>query len=150
MEVPFARFAVDPGKRFLQPGNEVIALRLVAVAPAALDALGPGEQRELRLGDAARRLEQPQRPRAGLPELARVPFARLDAPPGVLGPVVGLCREAADRVAAQARAQPLDEPRPVLLLGGRIAEHGGTALPERREIARFERERFDRSRQCKR
>src|SRR6266571_3174827 len=97
MQVPFARFAIDPGKRFLQPGDEVIAPRLVAVPPAALDALGPGEQRELRLGDAARRLEQPQRPRAGLPELARVPFARLDAPPGVLGPVVGLHREAADR-----------------------------------------------------
>src|SRR3954470_16470525 len=98
MQVPFASFTKDPAERAaLELGDEIVALRLVAVPPAALDALRAGEQRELHRAQPARRLEQPQRPRARLAELARIPFARLDAPPGVLGAVVGLGGEAADR-----------------------------------------------------
>src|SRR5882672_12474558 len=135
MQGPFAAFAADPGGGVArQPGDEVIALRFVAVPPAALDAFRPGEQRELRLGQAARLFQEPQRPRARQPELARIPFARLDAPPSVLGPVIGLRGEPADSRAAQADAQALEQPRPILLLASRIAEQAAAARPERREI----------------
>src|SRR5262245_31908064 len=111
MQIPFAGFAVDPGHRLLfQLRNEVVALRLVAVPPARLDALGTGEQRELAVAQPARRLQQPQRARAGLPELARLPFARLDAAPGELGAVVRIEREAVHGAVPEARLEALEEP----------------------------------------
>src|SRR5260221_3471335 len=144
MQGPLAAFAADPaGGVIRQPGDEVVALRLVAVPPAALDALRPGEQREFRLHQAARLFQQPQRPCARLPELARIPFAGLDPAPGMLGPMIGLRGEAADRFAAEADTQALDQPRPVFLFAGRIAEQAAAAPPERRKIAGVQLDRLD-------
>src|SRR5260221_14668722 len=123
MQAPMTVLAVNPAAGIVrQPGDKVIALRLVAVPPAALDALRPGKEREVRFEQAARLLQQPQRPRPRLPELARIPFAGLDPAPGMLGPMLGLRGEAADRLAAEADAQALDQPRPVFLFAGQIAE----------------------------
>src|SRR5258706_8271746 len=139
MQGPCTVFAVDPaGGVVRQPGDEVVALRLVAVPPAALDALQPGEQREFRLGQAARLLQEPQRPRTRLPELARIPFAGLDPAPGMLGPVIGLRGEAADRLAAEADAQALEQPCPIFVFARRIAEQAAAARPKRREIGRMQ------------
>src|SRR5258706_5229860 len=133
MQIPFACCAIDPAQSgFPEPGDEVVALCLVAVPPAALDALGPDQQREAALAQPAR-LEQPRRPRPGVAELARLPVPRRDAPPGVFGPVVRVEREAVDRLAPEARLQPLDEPRPVLGLGHRVAEQAAAAPGERLE-----------------
>ena len=77
--------------------------------------------------------EQPQRPGPGRRAFARVPFAGLDAPPGVLGTVIGVRGEAAHRFVAEARAQPLDEPRPVFGFAGRDRR---TARRSRRAAAR--------------
>src|SRR6185503_19888658 len=144
MQGPFAAFAVDPGGGVArQPGDEVSALRFVAVPPAALDAFLPGEQREFRLGQAARLFQQPQRSRARQQELALIPFARLNAPPGMLGPVIGLRGEPADCRATQADSQALEQPRPVFLLASRIAEQAAAARPERREIGCAQLDRLD-------
>jgi hypothetical protein len=43
----------------------------------------------------------------------------------------------------QARAQPLDQARPALGFGGRVAEHADAPAVQRHEIARFETDRFD-------
>src|SRR3970040_1756991 len=125
MQVPLPGFTVDPGEGLLsQLRDEVITPGIVAVPPAALDALGPGEQREPGFGQPAR-LEEPCRPRAGLPELVRIPVSRRDAAPGVFRAVVGAGGEAVDRLAAEARLQPLAEPRPVFGLSRGVAEHAG-------------------------
>src|SRR6185503_16893164 len=108
MQPPFALFPVDPRERISEPGDEVVAPRLVAVPPAALDALGAGEQSQLPLVHGMGRIQQPCRPRPGLDELARVPVAGVDAPPGVLGTVVGYAGDAVHRLAPEARLQPLD------------------------------------------
>src|SRR5690242_18514654 len=113
MHEPSFLVAVDPEERaFRGAGHEVVALRVVAVPPARLDAFRAGEQLEVLLRGPPRRIEQPERPRARLDELARIPFAGLDAPPGVFGPMVGLRREAVDRRIAEPALQPLDELRP--------------------------------------
>src|SRR6185295_6542964 len=144
MQGPFAAFAEDPRQGIIrQPGDEVVAFRLVAVPPAALDALGAAEQGEFALGEAARFLEQPQRSRARLAEFARIPFAGLDPPPGMLGPVVGLRRQAADRFRAEAHAQALDQARPVLLVGRRIAEQSPALRPEWFETRCMQLDRLD-------
>src|SRR5262245_59327402 len=123
MQGPFAALAADPGDGFVaETRDEVVALRLVAVPPAAFDAFRAAEQREFRLGEPAALFEQPERPRARLPVFAGVPFAGLDAPPGVFRAVVGLRGETADRFGAEAHPQALDEPRPVFLLRGSVAE----------------------------
>src|SRR5690242_20249540 len=122
MQVPLALFAIDPGERGFEPGDEIVAPGLVAVPPAAFDALGPGGELERIRREAARRLEQPGRPRTGLAEFARVPVAGLDASPGVLGTMIGHRRHAVDRVAPQAALQPLEQLRPALVLRGWIAE----------------------------
>src|SRR5947199_2113294 len=100
MQEPVVLFAVDPGERALAARDEVVALRLVAVPPAALDALRAGKQMEVLVVDLPGRIHEPNRARAGLAELARVPLTGLDAPPRVLGTVVGLRREAVDRLGA--------------------------------------------------
>src|SRR5256885_12980142 len=124
MHVPAVVFAVDPDHgRVVRARDEVIALRLVAVPPSRLDALGTGEELEFLFADAPRRLEQPERPRPRLPELARIPFPKLDAAPGVFGTMVGLRRQPMDRPSAEPPLQPLCELRPVFLVGARIAEH---------------------------
>ena len=60
------------------------------------------------------RLEQPRRARPRRLEFARIPLAGLDAPPGMLRAVIGLRGEAAHRLVAQARAQPLEPGAPSL------------------------------------
>src|SRR5687768_11799228 len=130
MQVPFAAFAVDPAQRDgmetrrvsrSELGDEVVALRVVAVPPAALDALRPGEQAEAALLQLPR-LQQPQRARPGRVELARIPFAGLDALPGMLGAMVGIGGEPVHAFVPEALAQPLEQPRPVFGVRRRVAE----------------------------
>src|SRR5688500_10778818 len=118
MQVPFTAFAVDPSERDgmetrrvsrSKLGNEVVALRVVAVPPAAFDALRPGKQAEAPLLQLSR-FQQPQRARPRRLELARIPFARLDALPGMLGTMVGIGGEPADAFVPEALAQPLEQP----------------------------------------
>src|SRR3981189_1461302 len=124
MQEPCAGFAVNPAQgRIGKAGDEVVAPRLVAVPPAALDALGAGEQLQIVFAHRARRLEQPKRTRAWMPELARIPFAGLDAPPAVFRTMIRMSRQAVDRVGAEARLQPLGETRPALVTGERAAAH---------------------------
>src|SRR5438552_17422936 len=120
MQEPCAGFAVNPAQgRIGKAGDEVVAPRVVAVPPAALDALRAGEQLQIVFAHRARRLEQPQRARAGVPELARIPFAGLDAPPAVFRTMIRMSRQAVDRVGAEARLQPLGETLPAFVLGER-------------------------------
>src|SRR5688500_15807817 len=113
MQEPFAGFAVDPRLGLVrQACDEVVAARFVAIPPARLDALGPCKQDEFTFIQFLR-FEQPQRARPRWTELVRVPFTRLDAPPGMLGAMVGMRGEAADGRVPQARAQPLEQARPV-------------------------------------
>jgi hypothetical protein len=83
----------------------------------------------------------------GVLPFARIPLAGLDTPPGVLGAMVGQHGEAAHGLVAQARAQPLEQPRPVFRLAGCVAEHAAAAAGQRREIAGFETHRLHRLRQ---
>src|SRR5258706_8616145 len=99
---------------------------------------------EILIIDFSRRIDEPNRRWTRLAELARVPLAGLDAPPRVLGAVVGLRGEAVDRLGAEPRLQPLGEARPVFAVGVRIAEHRPAALAERGEIAGLEANRLDR------
>src|ERR1051325_5239063 len=140
MQPPLAVFPVDPGERFAEPGDEVVAPRLVAVPPAALDPLRAGRKLHLRLLYRERLMQEPCRPGPRRGELARIPVAGLDAPPGVLGTVVGHAADAVHRFAARAPLQPLDEPCPVLGLGGSVAEQAPARRRERREILRLERD----------
>src|SRR6188508_3256099 len=143
MQVPFTRLAVDPRERGIrQARHEVVALRVVAVPPARLDALRAGERRKFAFAQFFFFFQQPQRARSWRAKFARVPFARLDAAPGMLGAVIGLGGEAADRVVAKARAQPLGEARPAFGLGGAVAEHAGALSRERGEIPGFEPDRL--------
>src|SRR5438094_7978142 len=140
MGIPGALFSIDPGERAAQLGDEVVAARLVAVPPAAGDALGARDEHELGFANAPWRGEQPRRPRPGLHEIVRVPIARLDPPPGIFRPTVRKRRHAIDGIAAKARLQPLDELRPLLRLGGAVAEKAAAGHAERREIASIERD----------
>src|SRR6185369_850569 len=144
MQEPVARFAVDPDERRFGTRDEVVALRLVAVPPAALDALGAGKQIQILIVNFSWRIKQPKRARAGLAELARIPVSRLHAPPRIFGTMIGLRGEPVDRLRAQARLQALEEARPVLARGLRIAEHGEAALVQRREIPRLQANGLDR------
>src|SRR5690349_15328527 len=144
MQVPLAGLAVDPGRRNVPFGDEVVALRVVAVPPARLDALGAREQLEFILAEAARILEEPERARPGLDEFARLPFARLDAAPGQLGAMVRISRKAVHRAAAEAHLEPLQQPRPVLGLGQPVAEHARAASWQGHEIPGLEADRLDR------
>src|SRR5512145_1197546 len=89
MQVPFvgraaASFPVDPGERAVgQPGDEVIAPRVIAVPPARLDALRTSERSEFAFFQLFR-FKKPNWARAGSRIRSRIPFAGLDAPPGVL------------------------------------------------------------------
>src|ERR671919_1906935 len=131
MQIPFPSFSVDPAKRSVrQAGDEVIALGVVAVPPSRFDPFRADERRESADVDFFR-LEKPQRPRTRGRRFARVPFAGLDAAPGVFGPVLGLGSETEYRLVAQARAQPLEEARPVLAVAASVAEHGGARAGER-------------------
>src|ERR671918_362263 len=105
MQVPLPFFAVDPAERATrQPGDEIVAPGVVAIPPAGLDAFRAGERHELALLQPLG-LEKPYGPWPRRTELARIPLARLDAPPGVLGTMVGLRGEPMHRVVAQARTQ---------------------------------------------
>ena len=84
---------------------------------------GPASSPNSALARAVAAAPAATRPRPRLHEFVRIPFARLDAPPGVLRAMVGMGGEAVDRLAAEARLQPLEEPRPVLGFGARVAEH---------------------------
>src|SRR5712664_2693668 len=72
-----------------------------------------------------------------MPELPRIPFAWLDAPPAVFGTMIRMGRQAVDRAVAETRMQPLGETLPTLVLGERIAEHacGGEKSPALSPIA---------------
>src|SRR5688572_5360455 len=140
MQVPFAGFAVDPAEGLAQPGDEIIAARLVAIPPARFDALRPRQQSEFGFLYFSG-FDKPKRARARLYKLARVPIAGLDAPPGELGPVVRLGGEPVHRRVAEARAQPLDELHPVLGIGPGIAEQAAAALVQRREIGGLQADR---------
>src|SRR5437879_3306643 len=146
MQEPCAGFAVNPAQgRIGKADDEVVAPRLVAVPPAALDALGAGEQLQIVFAHRARRLEQPQRARAWMPELPRIPFAGLDAPPAVFRTMIRMSRQTVDRVGAEARLQPLGETAPAFVLGERVAEHPCSARVQRRKIAGLEPDRFHRA-----
>src|SRR5436853_4510822 len=80
-----------------------------------------------------------------MPELARIPFAGLDAPPAVFRTMIRMSRQAVDRVAAEARLQPLGETPPAFVLGERVAEHPCSARVQRRKIADLEPDRFHRA-----
>src|SRR5690349_10925362 len=134
MQVPVAVFAIDPRQRSgREPRHEVVALRLVAVPPAALDALRSGEQLETFRLQTPRRGEQPGRARPGRAELVRIPVAGLDATPRVLGAVVRHRGDAVDGFASEARLQALQQLRPVLAFAGCIAEETRAAPGERYE-----------------
>src|SRR3989442_6044539 len=122
MQVPLPFLAVYPGERAAELGDEVVAPRVVAVPPAAGDALGTGEQRELGFFHRKSFFQEPRRTRPRLHELVRIPFAGLDAPPGVLGTMVRVRRDAIHRLAPQPRLQSLHEPRPILRLCRAVAE----------------------------
>src|SRR5258707_12976069 len=147
MQVPLPFFPVDPGERAPELGDEVIAPRVVAVPPAAGDALGAGDERELGFFHRPNFVQEPCRPRAGLHELVRIPFAGLDAAPGVLRAVIGIGGDAMDRVAPQTRLQALEELRPVLGLRRPVAEKPAASAPEPWEVAGLERGVFDRPRE---
>src|SRR6266480_3575742 len=80
-----------------------------------------------------------------MPELPRIPFAGLDAPPAVFGTMIRMSRQAVDRVGTEARLQPLGETPPALVLGERVAEHPCGARVQRRKIAGLEPDRFHRT-----
>src|ERR1700682_3282421 len=144
MQVPFAGFAIDPGERIVAKLRyEVIALRLVAVPPAAFDAPGSREERDLRLLQPPR-LGEPGRPGPGLPEFPRVPVPGLDAPPGVLGTMVRRGGEAINPAAPQPHRQPLDDLRPILGLGRHIAEEAAASRSERGEVRGLDADGLDR------
>src|SRR2546428_12957154 len=105
MQEPLPFFAIDPNEDAAELGDEVIAPRVVTVPPAAGDALGTGDQRELRFFHRKSFFQEPRRTRPGLHELVRIPFAGLDAAPRVLGAVVRISADAVDRIAAEARLQ---------------------------------------------
>src|SRR5258706_16142434 len=113
MQVPLPFFPEDPGERAPELGDEVVAPRVVAVPPAAGDALGAGDERELGFFHRPNFVQEPCRPRAGLHELARIPFARLDAVPGVLRAVIGIGGDAMDPVAPPTRLPGPEELPPV-------------------------------------
>src|SRR4051812_36477314 len=110
MQEPAVAFAVDPDEgRIARAGDEVVALRLVAVPPAAFDALRPREQLEVHAPEAARRLQQPGGALPRLGEVPRVPVAGLDPPPRIFRAMVRIRRQAVNRPAAEPRLQPLGE-----------------------------------------
>src|SRR5688572_16983190 len=101
MQEPFAGVSINPDQRIIrQSRNEVVTARFVAIPPPRFDALRSGEQGKLALLQSLG-LHQPHGPRTGLAELARIPLPRLDAPPGVLGTMIGMRRKAVDRVVPQ-------------------------------------------------
>src|SRR5919204_804062 len=150
MHVPGAFFAINPGDGAAELGDEVVTARLVAIPPAAGYALGTGDERELGLGYATRRGEEPRRPRSGLHEIVRVPVARFDAAPCMLRAVIREHGDAINGIAAEARLQPLEELGPVLRLGGTVAEEAAAWRTERSEIASIERDGLYRLRQRER
>src|ERR1051325_9534380 len=139
MHVPGAFFAINPGDGAAELSDEIVATRLVGVPPAAGNALGTRDQYQLGLRDAARRGDEPRRPRAGLHEIMRIPVARLDAPPRGFGSMVGKRRHAIHGVAAKPRLQPFDQLRPLLGLGYAVAKEPAACAAERREVTGFER-----------
>src|SRR5260221_587363 len=143
MQVPLPLFSIYPGERAAELGDEVVAPRVVAVPPAAGDALGAGDERELGFFHRPNFVQEPCRPRAGLHELVRIPFARLDAAPGVLRAVIGIGGDAMDRVAPQTRLQALEELRPVLGLRRPVAQKPAASAAEPGEVARPARDGFD-------
>src|SRR5437879_9058309 len=80
-----------------------------------------------------------------MPELARIPFAGLDAPPAVFRTMIRMSRQAVDRVGAEACLQSLGETPPAFVLGERVAEHPCSARVQRRKIAGLEPDRFHRA-----
>src|SRR5437868_7737276 len=148
MHVPVAVFSIYPGERSSQLGDEIVAPGLIAVPPAAGDALGTGDELELAFLYRDDLFQQPCRARPGVDKIMRIPFTGLDAAPGVLGPVVRIDADAVYRIASQAGLQPLQQPRPVLRLGHTVAAHfseeSAAACLERREIPGGDRDRFDR------
>src|SRR5258708_14073296 len=116
MQVPLPLFSIYPGERAAELGDEVVAPRVVAVPPAAGDALGAGDERELGFFHRPNFVQEPCRPRAGLHELVRIPFAGLDAAPGVLRAVIGIGGDAMDPGAPQTPLPALQELRPALAL----------------------------------
>src|SRR5258708_35987736 len=112
MQVPLPLFSVYPGERAAERGDEVVAPRVVAIPPAAGDALRAGDQRKLALFHRKSFLQEPGGPRAGLHELVRIPLAGLDAAPGVLRAVIGTGGGALDRVVPPTRLQAPQGLRP--------------------------------------
>src|SRR5258706_2715506 len=137
MQVPLPLFSIYPGERAAELGDEVVAPRVVAIPPAAGEALGAGDERELGFFHRPSFVQEPCRPRAELHELVRIPFARLDAAPGVLRAVIGIVGGAIDRVAPQTRLQALEELRPVLGLRPPVAAKPPALAAEQSEIARL-------------
>src|SRR5207237_1954031 len=101
MQVPLPFFSVYPAQGAAELGDEVIAPRVVAVPPAAGDALRAGDERQLGFFHRPSFLQEPCRPRAGLHELVQVPLARRDAAPGVLRAGVGVGGDGVPRLAPE-------------------------------------------------
>ena len=133
MQVPGAggaALAVNPQQRFIGgAGDEIIARHVGAVPPPRLDPLRPGQQlqRPVMAGDGSVflqslwPLEQPERPQieiegellcAGLGPSA----GAIQMNAGAFRAVVGACADAVHRCGTQARAQALDQARPIALL----------------------------------
>src|SRR5437879_11718399 len=134
MDVPLPFLPVYPGECAAKLRHEVIAPRLIAIPPAAGDALGSGDQRELSFFHRKSFFQEPRGPRPRLHELVRVPFAGLDAAPRMLRAMVGISADAVDRVAAEARLQPLETLRPLLGFRGAVAAKPAAVSAARREI----------------
>src|SRR3989442_13621242 len=80
-----------------------------------------------------------------MPELARIPFAGLDAPPAVFRTMIRMSRQAVDRVGAEARLQPLGETPPDFVLGERVPEHPCRARLQRGKFPGLEPNHFHRA-----
>src|SRR6185369_12388123 len=85
-----------------------------------------------------------------MPELARLPLARLDAAPGELRTMIRIGRHSMHRAPPQAQLEPLEELRPAFGLGKRVAEHSRGVPGKRDEVPGLYADRFDRARKSER
>src|SRR5215210_4181843 len=147
MQVPVAFFSIHPCERAAERGDEVVAPRLVAVPPAARDALGAGDEIEPLFVYRNGFFQQPCRARPRWREVVRIPVARLHASPGVFRTMIRKRAQAVHGIAPQPRLQALEEPRPVLGLRRAVSEKATAMGAEWREIGRVHADRFDRLRE---
>src|SRR5690606_25962486 len=104
-----------PGALSLRGFDDVVvAARVVAVPPAAFQALGSGDDARMRVAQGDRPLQQPRRARraARRGSYAQAVVTGAGAAPGALGAGIVRGREAPDRLVAQARAQAFAQLRP--------------------------------------